>query len=143
MFSKKDENGLPIRTKVVLVCGDGLTKQSHKKECDINQIMSNYQKTGTVAFRNAREAEYMDVPVLDFHSALNLVKQAETTFSEMPSHLRKKFRNDPGEFMDFIHNADNLDESIELGLLEPPADYIKPAQRVAQPPAEPPPEGAA
>lgn len=145
MFSKHDDTGKLIRHEVLLECPPGMTKQSHKKECDINQIMSSYKKTGTINFRDMREGEYLDVPEMDFHSALNAVKAAEEMFADMPSHLRKEFKNSPGLFMDFIHDPDQYDRSIELGLREAPEGWIEPSKRPSEPPAqpaEPPPEPA-
>ena len=36
-----------------------LTKQSFTKECDINNIMKKYQKTGAIDHVNKHEASYM------------------------------------------------------------------------------------
>lgn len=96
--------------------GISLTKQSMRDECNANFIMEKYKRTGVLNFSAARQAEYMECPAMDFQEAMDAVRQAEETFDAMPSHLRKKFANDPGQFIDFVHNPDNAQELYDLGL---------------------------
>ena len=113
-----------------LRCGPGLTKQSHRGECDVNQIMRRYEQTGLMRFVESRQAQYMDAPAIDFQEAMNAVLEANSMFAEMPSDLRKRFSNDPGEFLDFASNPENIDELRDLGL----------AQRIPEPSPTPSPE---
>lgn len=108
------------KEKVVVDFSDdpGLTKQSMADECDINKIMARYQKTGAISHFNTRSAEYGFATSYTLHEALNLVEQARTLFSELPSSLRKKFDNDPGVFLDFVQDPENEQEMVELGLRE-------------------------
>lgn len=96
--------------------GDGLTKQNHKNECDINMIMLRYQKTGIIQHRVDYEDQYDDATGVDFQEAMNLVKSAEKMFSDLPSSVRKQFQNDPSEFMKFVNDPENQDEMISMGL---------------------------
>jgi len=96
--------------------GPGLTKQSMAKDTDINLIMAKYQKTGLVNFVNENQGEYMEAPELDFHQAIEYIAKSKELFDEMPSSLRKRFNNDPGEFLDFVHDENNADEMVSLGL---------------------------
>jgi phage internal scaffolding protein len=105
-----------------------LTKQSFKDRCDINQIVGRFQKTGLVdhvARFNGDYADLVDVP--DYHDAMNKIIAANECFISLPSSLRKRFNNDPGEFLDFVGNPDNRDEMVELGLCEPIAPGAVPA----------------
>jgi len=113
--------------------GPGLTKQSMAKETDINLIMAKYQRTGLVNFVNENQGEYMEAPDMDFHQAIDYIAKSKELFDEMPSSLRKRFNNDPGEFLDFVHDENNADEMVELGLAkrtpeEPPAAPAEPAE---------------
>lgn len=115
------------KVRPTLDTGPGKTKQEMKGESDINFILKKYQKTGTLSFVNQHQAEYMDVPNIDFQEAMNTINEAEQMFADMPSSLRKEFKNDPGEFLEFVHNPDNADKMYDLGLAQRPADYIPPA----------------
>lgn len=114
------EYGVTERERPILICGESMTKQSHKDETDINLIMRKYQKTGLVSFVNERQPQYMEAPEIDFQTAMQIVTQANEMFADMPSSMRKRFHNDPGEFMEFVHNPDNAEEMVKLGLASPP-----------------------
>jgi len=99
---------------------DGMTKQSHKKECDINQIMAKYQKTGVIDHVNKHSDQYGFATSNDLHVSLNLIKTANEMFDELPSQARKKFQNDPAQFLDFVQDPKNEEHFFELGLSEYP-----------------------
>lgn len=118
--------------------GPGLTKQSMRDECNINNIMAKYQKTGLVDFVSNREAQYMETDPIDFHEAMNIVTSAKEMFADIPSSIRKKFNNDPGEFLEFVQNPENIDQVYELGLAQRPPDYVPPQVETASPEAKTP-----
>lgn len=93
-----------------------LTKQSFTKECDINTILAKYQKTGAIDHVNKHEASYGFATSLGFQEALELVAKGQKMFEELPSTIRTKFENDPGKFLDFVQNPENIKEMQELGL---------------------------
>ena len=110
-----------------------MTKQSFAKECDINEIMKKYLKTGVVEHVNKHGGTYGDCPASTFQEALALVEQADAHFSELPAEARRRFKNDPASFLGFMENPENREEAILLGLVEaPPMDIV-------QPPETPPP----
>lgn len=113
-------------TKVTIDTGEGLTKQNHKAECDVNLILSRYQKTGVITHRNEYAEQYDDATGMDFQEAMNLVKSAENMFSALPSSIRKRFEQDPAKFLQFVNNPENIDEMIEMGL----ATKVEPEQPV-------------
>lgn len=99
----------------------GKTEQHHKAECDINNVIKKYDKTGLITHVNTAKATYGDyTDINEYQESLNIVIKAENAFMEMPSSIRKKFGNDPGLFMEFISNPDNLEEMITLGIAERP-----------------------
>lgn len=129
------------RNRVVLVCPEkGRTKQSHKAECDINNILAKFARTGVLEFVNERQGQYGDVTGIDFQNAQNLVAEATETFAQLPSKVRNEFDNDPAAYLDFVSDPNNTDRMIELGLLEraetavdePPKEAVQ-----AEAPAEP------
>lgn len=95
------------------------TKQSMVAECDINNILKQYKRTGMIAHINAQAAQgqYIDLPSdQDFQESLNIVMRAEESFATLPSKVRARFGNDPQEFLAFMADPANQDEMISLGL---------------------------
>lgn len=103
----------------VLYCNDpSLTHQSFKAECDIRNIMKRYTKTGVLTHVNSMSPQYLDASVVpDYQESLNLIISAQETFDSLPSTLRKRFNNDPLEFLSFTSDESNRLEMAKLGLL--------------------------
>jgi len=120
-----------------MVLEPSMTKQSHKDECDINNIIKSYQVTGMVTHINERAAQgtYADLPdPLDYQEALNISLAAQASFDTLPSKVRERFDNDPEKFLQFMHDERNTEEIYELGLATRP----KAAEPVSQPDPVPP-----
>ena len=98
--------------------GESRTKQSFKKECDINHIMAKYQKTGAITHYNKHQQQYGIADGQTFQDAMNLVCEAQEMFNDLPSSIRSRFGNDPAAFLDFVQDEDNADEMVKLGLTE-------------------------
>lgn len=124
--------------------GQGRTKQAHKDECDINNILARYKRTGVLDFQQRHEPQYGDVTALEFQQAQFTVAAAKGMFAAMPSHLRHRFDNDPYKFLAFVHDERNRVEAEDLGLLKPKAPESEGAPKAAaaapaaSQPAEPP-----
>ncbi len=101
----------------VTFTGTGRAKQSFKAECDINNILKKYQKTGALMHLAKHGAQYGDATAVSFTEAMQIVTDAQTMFEDLPSSLRTRFANDPAQFMDFVQTPGNEDEMRELGLL--------------------------
>ncbi len=106
---KKNQLGKPA--------GESKTKQSFKNECDINHIMAKYQKTGLVDHIAKNAPRYGFAPSIDFHTAQNLILEAQTQFDGLPSKIRAKFDNSPQKFLAFCEDPNNRSEMALLGLL--------------------------
>ncbi len=104
------------------VIGKSRTKQSMAAECDINNIMAKYQKTGAIAHINKHGMEYGFASGLDFAESMRVVKDGQRMFDDLPSLLRRRFKDDPAEFLDFVQNPDNSDEMLKLGLIDKPVE---------------------
>jgi len=109
-YSKKQRLGDIVST------GVSLTKQSFTKECDINNILRKYQKTGAMDHVNKHEGSYGYATSDDFTASMQIVAKGRNMFEELPSSIRTKFENDPAKFLDFVQNEDNKKEMQELGL---------------------------
>jgi len=139
-FLRRDHETAPRPT---IDCGPGKTKSNMKDASDINLIMARYKKTGLINFVDKRQAEYMQSNPVDFHEAMNLIAESNSLFADMPAYLRKRFNNDPGEFLKFVQEEENRPEMIDLGLVErtpndpPPVKSAEPAGRPPEAESEP------
>lgn len=106
----------PHIKSTITFTGKGRTKQSHVAECDINQILAKYQKSGALTHLNTHAAQYGEATSQTFHDALNIVAKAQSMFEDLPSSIRTKFKNDPGNFLDFVQDPKNASELVQLGL---------------------------
>lgn len=97
-----------------------MTKQSHKDECDINKILSQYKKTGLISHISNNQPQFMDLPSdIDYQSSLNIMLRAEDAFAALPSLVRDHFANDPERFLRAFGDASQRPYLEELGLLKP------------------------
>ena len=97
-----------------------LTKQSFKDECDINNIVSRFDKTGVLDHEALVKPKFGDfLGVSDYQTALNQVIEAEEAFEALPAKVRARFDNQPADFLEFCSDEKNYDEMVELGLIEP------------------------
>lgn len=117
MRSAVREDRRPVRAIPV---GETMTKQAMKDECDIHQILKQFTRTGVLTHVRESVGEFFDVPphAADYHEALTIVAEAQSMFMELPSRVRARFDNDPGEFVAFCEDPANRDEMIELGLID-------------------------
>lgn len=105
------------RVRPQIHCGESMTEQAHKKECDMNHILREYSRTGLIKHAKQYEGRYDDVPVSDFQEAMFLIKNAENMFNALPGSVRAAMDNDPAKFLEFVQNPANEDKMRELGIL--------------------------
>lgn len=98
--------------------GLGLTEQAHKKVTDMNYILRDYAKTGLMKHVKKHQGTYDDISLTDFQDAMFKVTTAQNMFNDLPASLKKRFGNDPGEFLTFVQDKNNVDEMHRLGLLK-------------------------
>lgn len=95
------------------------THQSFKDHCDIDSILRKYKSTGVLENANSKPPSYMDCSSApSYQEAIEFVRVADQAFSALDSDLRKRFSNDPYQFLAFCENPDNFDEMVKLGLAE-------------------------
>lgn len=104
------------------------TKQSFRDECDINNILARYQKTGVIDHVKNHSQEYGFASGDSFTESMNLVAAAKSMFEELPSQTRTKFENNPAKFLDFVQNEANIPEMREMGLMVPVEAITPPAE---------------
>ena len=99
-------------------CGPSLTEQAHASECDINVIMKEYYRTGLVKHMNRHPGQFDDVTVTDYQEAMFTLKNAHNLFTGLPANIRKRFHNEPAEFLEFVGDPKNVDEMRKLGIMK-------------------------
>jgi len=119
-----------------LFCDDpSLTRQEFAEEADINSIMAKYQKTGLVpgTDRQPMYGDFADLP--SYMEAQEIILRADAAFSALPAEVRRRFDNDPAEFVEFASDPKNIDQMRVWGLAEPLDEPEAPESPPAAPPA--------
>jgi len=96
-----------------------VTEQNHKKECDVNEIIRKYDKTGLISHVSRFEARFGDLTGVDFKVAMDLITGAQSSFNALPAEIRKRFENNPEKLLSFMESPENRSEAIKLGLINP------------------------
>lgn len=103
-----------------------LTKQSFKKEVDINYLVRKYSKqagpdfwSGLAQMQGGQYGDFSNM--VDYRTSLDMVQKATGTFMKLPAKLRSSFNNDPARFLDFMNDPKNLPQMIALGLVNDPS----------------------
>lgn len=136
----------PNGTKSVKIFCDpskSKVKRSQKDECDINKIMKKAIKTGIInpiTNQNMQYGDFSNIP--SYREALDKVIHAENMFMQLDASIRKRFSNDPEQFLQFMADSKNKEEAIKLGLIEKPKDPETYPAKPAEPAAPVPPTGA-
>lgn len=108
-----------------------LAKKSFKESCDINFILSKYQRTGELPI-SRKPALYGDFSTVgDYLSSMQTIVKADEQFNGLDAKIRDRFNNDPARFLEFVHNKENYDEGVKLGIFLPkeapmPKPEVKP-----------------
>jgi len=92
------------------------TKQAPKDECDINNILLRYKRSGLVSHLAKGVPTYMDVSeVGDYKGAMDHLRATEKFFAGLPAKIRERFDNDPVAFLDYASEVPEADLKVELG----------------------------
>lgn len=126
-----------------------MARQEFADECDINVLMSKYDKVGMWPLPlSGAEPMYLDVSnVPDLLGASRVIADAQAAFMSLPASVRREFDNDAIRFVEFAQDPANLEKMREWKLAPPapveaPRGAVAPAPGVNAPVA-PAPVGAA
>lgn len=91
-------------------------QQQFKDECDINTIVERFGITGKMpeALVTPMTGDFTEV--VDYQTALDLLRQADEAFMTVPADVRARFENNAGAFVDFVSDPANLEEVRKMGL---------------------------
>lgn len=125
-----------VKPKLMCTKEENRTKQSFKNMCNINEIMKKYKKNGElpgIIKENPKYGDFTNVPT--YQEGLNTIIKAQAQFDALPSNVRKRFHNEPAEFLEFVNNEENKDEMIKMGLAVKKEEIKEPAQKKPEPKA--------
>ena len=117
-----------------LACEDAsLAQQQFKDECDINNILRQFNITGELP--NAPlSPKYGDFTgISDYKTALDRVIAADEEFMNLPATIRARFDNDAANLISFLDSEENRLEAEKLGLVEPKQTITAPAVEESTP----------
>lgn len=115
--------------------GESMTEQCHGEECRIDNVIKKYRETGVIDRINQKHPQYLDMTgSKTLHEAYNMMTQAQESFMELPSNVRKDFNNDPGLFVDFMQDPKNREKIEAYGF---DASYLPEAPVRPAPTPEP------
>jgi len=101
------------------------TKQSFKKDCDINEIMKRHSKTGLWDHLAKREPTYGDFShAQDLKSAMDQVMAAQSDFDALPAEVRNLCDNDPERLLRALASREETAALFDAGL--PMAENYEP-----------------
>lgn len=118
----------PVKSQFNTV-GESMTQQHFAQEADIGNIIRKHDRTGLIEHVARGIAQYGDyTQVNEYRESLDIVNSATDSFMELPSDIRAKFYNDPGEFFEFATDPKNAEKMVQLGLAEAPPSAPAPAE---------------
>lgn len=115
------------------------TKQALKDDADVNKLIKKYNQVDLAKQAHDLEAIYGQIDSMDLQDAMNKVNAAEEAFMNVPSEIRGQFNNDPGAWIDFATNEENLEQMRQWGFAPPlePVEEPQPIEvTVVNPPSE-------
>lgn len=110
-----DESGLECKDK-------SLAQQHMKDECDINVLMDRFvvKKAIPQLEMPPLQGDFENVPT--YQEALNMMVAANRSFMSMDAKIRARFENDPGKFVEYASNPENVQELRKWGFTSPESD---------------------
>lgn len=106
----------------------GGADQSSKKQCDINNIMAQYAKSGMLPQINSSEPRFIDNTLIpDLNTAFEVTNRAIELFKELPPTIRKLMDNNPANLESFIQDPNNYGTLLKNGIIvenKPPETEI-------------------
>lgn len=128
-IAASDESGVDCKEPT-------LAQQQFKDECDINNILRQFNITGELP-NHPISPKYGDFSgISDYKTALDRVIAADEEFMNLPATLRARFDNEPANLIEFLNDENNRAEAEKLGLTEPKQDFNAPAVEESTPTPE-------
>lgn len=95
-----------------------LTVQADAQSCDINYILEQYVRTGSLPVSSSQPVFGDFTDGNDYQEKLNLVIDAQEAFMALDARVRARFENDPAQLIHFLSDSSNRPEAVRLGLVQ-------------------------
>lgn len=116
--------------------GPSLTKQADRHGTDVREIMKRYQKTRDPSLLGFNRGSFIDVSMVgSYQECVDLVKEADAAFMELPARVRDRFGNSPAMLIAAVLDPDMHEELEKLGVLTPQKEEATPPEKPAEKPA--------
>ena len=116
----KDENGKVVKVRTIN-SEPSRTDPQYKDDCDANNIIRRFDKTGVITHVSKIGAQFADVSdIPDLLEGMERIEKAKQSFMEVPAKIRSRFDNDVSKFYAFASDPKNAEEMIKLGLKSAP-----------------------
>ncbi|WNK13458.1 MAG: internal scaffolding protein [Microvirus sp.] len=100
-----------------------VTKQAHKAECDIHNILGQYKRTGIINHTAPHQPKYQELPDnFDYQEALAITAQADQAFATLPSSVRERYQHSPANFLAALQTPSEEEFLRSVGVLKPLPD---------------------
>lgn len=116
---------------------DTLAIQSGKEEADINVLVKRFGITGELPSNVRIPLQGQFAVAGDFKTSMDLIREAEAGFMELPADVRARFHHNPGELVAFVSDDKNRAEAVALGIV------VEAPKAMRSVPAEPAPASGA
>lgn len=96
------------------------TQQQFAEEVDINTIVRRFGLTGELpqGLKPPMTGDFTEV--YDFQTSMNLVREANEAFMQMPADIREQFGNDAGAWTEYVSDPKNVEQCRKWGLARLP-----------------------
>lgn len=104
------------------IVGDSRTRPEFADDADINNILKKFKKYGQLPDMIKKNPQYGDfTQVPTYQEALHITSFAHEQFNALSAKVRRRFDNDPAQFLAFTNNPANKEEMYDLKLAIRPA----------------------
>lgn len=111
--------------------GDSATQQHFTAECDVNNIVAQFDRTGIDPYAERKAAEqYGDGLYRTYEDAMFTVAEINSDFNELPAHVRKHYENDP---LLYLAAIDAAQTQAREGANEAPSEPLTASEPVTTP----------
>lgn len=99
------------------ISGKSMTDQSQKKQCNINNIVATYHKTGQLPQGDLvpQYGDISEVPTLE--QTFDVAQRAVEVFNALPATVRRLIDNNPLKLESWVSDEDNYEIAVKHGLI--------------------------
>lgn len=117
-YEKEADDEMRRLTDIDCSQDEKLTQEQFAIDADINTIAKRFGLDRGPMPRIIPDprfyGDFSQAP--DLRTVIEVTRAAEEEFLMLPPNIRRRFDNNPAKFWDFVHDGDNYDEGVKLGI---------------------------